>query len=54
MPNMPPPAHGLRHKNHLHFFKPYLNFNGDINATFSKDPQNSISKADQNWPALNK
>jgi YHS domain-containing protein len=34
--------------------KLYLNFNGDINATFSKDAQNFISKANQNWPGLNK
>jgi YHS domain-containing protein len=34
--------------------KLYLNFNGDINDTFSKDPQGFISKANQNWPSLNK
>lgn len=34
--------------------KLYLNFNGDINATFSKDPQGFISKADRNWPSLNR
>lgn len=34
--------------------KLYLNFNGDINATFSKDPASFIAKANQNWPALNK
>jgi YHS domain-containing protein len=34
--------------------KLYLNFNADINATFAKDAQNFISKANQNWPGLNK
>ena len=34
--------------------KLYLNFNGDINATFSKDSQGFIAKANRNWPALNK
>ncbi len=34
--------------------KLYLNFNGDINATFSKAPQSFIEKAYQNWPLLNK
>jgi YHS domain-containing protein len=34
--------------------KLYLNFNGDINATFSKDPASFIAKANQNWPSLNK
>jgi YHS domain-containing protein len=34
--------------------KLYLNFNGDINATFSKDPAGFIAKANSNWPALNK
>lgn len=34
--------------------KLYLNFNGDINATFSKDPQNFIAKANRNWPGLNR
>jgi YHS domain-containing protein len=33
--------------------KLYLNFNGDINATFSKDPHNFIAKANRNWPVLN-
>ena len=34
--------------------KLYLNFNGDINATFGKDPAGFIGKANNNWPALNK
>jgi YHS domain-containing protein len=34
--------------------KLYLNFNGDINATFSKDPASFIAKANQNWPSLNR
>jgi YHS domain-containing protein len=34
--------------------KLYLNFNGDINATFSKDPLGFITKANRNWPSLNK
>lgn len=34
--------------------KLYLNFNGDINTTFSKDPQGFITKANRNWPSLNK
>lgn len=34
--------------------KLYLNFNGDINATFSKDPESFIAKANRNWPTLNK
>jgi YHS domain-containing protein len=34
--------------------KLYLNFNGDINNTFSKAPQSFIDKANQNWPSLNK
>jgi YHS domain-containing protein len=34
--------------------KLYLNFNGDINATFSKAPQGFIDKANQNWAGLNK
>ncbi len=34
--------------------KLYMNFNADINATFSKDAGNFISKANRNWPTLNK
>jgi YHS domain-containing protein len=34
--------------------KLYLNFNADINKTFSKAPQNFIDKANQNWPSLNR
>lgn len=34
--------------------KLYLNFNADINATFTKDPQGFISKANRNWISLNK
>ena len=34
--------------------KLYLNFNGDINATFSKDPAGFINKANGNWAGLNK
>jgi YHS domain-containing protein len=34
--------------------KLYLNFNGDINNTFSKAPQGFIDKANLNWPSLNK
>jgi YHS domain-containing protein len=34
--------------------KLYLNFNAEINATFSKDPEGFITKANRNWPALNK
>ncbi len=34
--------------------KLYLNFNGDINATFSKDADGFIRKANNNWPSLNK
>lgn len=34
--------------------KLYLNFNGDINTTFAKDASGFISKANRNWPTLNK
>ena len=34
--------------------KLYLNFNADINATFSRDAQGFIAKAERNWPALNR
>ena len=34
--------------------KLYLNFNGDINATFGKDAESFIRKANNNWSALNK
>lgn len=32
----------------------YLNFNADINATFSKDADGFIRKANNNWASLNK
>ena len=31
----------------------YLNFNADINTTFSKDTAGYISKANRNWPTIN-
>jgi len=34
--------------------KLYLNFNGDIHRTWLKDTRGFISKADQNFPTLNK
>jgi YHS domain-containing protein len=34
--------------------KLYLNFNGDIAATFSKDTPGFIAKANAHWPQLNK
>ena len=34
--------------------KLYMNFNADINNTFSKDPAGYISKANGHWPALNR
>lgn len=34
--------------------KLYLNFNADIASTFSKDSPGFISKANRNWPGLNK
>ena len=34
--------------------KLYLNFNADINTTFSKDPASYIAKANANWADLNK
>lgn len=34
--------------------KLYMNFNGDINTTFGKDPSTFISKANANWSDLNK
>ena len=34
--------------------KLYLNFNGDINATFAKDTKGFIAKAEKHWPSLNK
>jgi YHS domain-containing protein len=34
--------------------KLYLNFNADINNTFSKDPAGYISKANGHWSALNR
>ena len=33
--------------------KLFLNFNGDLNETFRKDPVAIIRKAERNWPALN-
>ena len=33
--------------------KLYLNFNTDINTTFSKDTAGYISKANRNWPTIN-
>jgi YHS domain-containing protein len=34
--------------------KLYMNFNADINATFSRDTQGFIRKAERNWPELNR
>jgi len=34
--------------------KLYLNFNGDINATFAGDAPGFIAKANRNWPALDR
>lgn len=34
--------------------KLYLNFNGDINKTFSRDVEGFVSKAERNWGGLNK
>jgi YHS domain-containing protein len=34
--------------------KLYLNFNAEINDTFSKDPKGFIAKANRNWPTLNR
>ena len=34
--------------------KLYLNFNAEINDTFSKDPKGFIAKANRNWPSLNR
>jgi len=34
--------------------KLYLNFNGDINTTFARDADGFVSKAERNWPGLNK
>lgn len=34
--------------------KLYLNFNGDINATFGKDTAGYIRNANSNWASLNK
>ena len=34
--------------------KLYLNFNGDINATFARDVDGFVKKANMNWPDLNK
>jgi YHS domain-containing protein len=32
----------------------YMNFNADINDTFSKDAKGFIAKANRNWPGLNR
>jgi YHS domain-containing protein len=34
--------------------KLYLNFNGEINTTFARDADGFVSKAEKNWPVLNK
>lgn len=34
--------------------KLYLNFNGDLNKTFARDTEGFISKAERNWPGLNR
>jgi len=34
--------------------KLYMNFNADINKTFQKDPSGYVTKANANWPVLNK
>ena len=34
--------------------KLYLNFNADLNKTFTDDSAKFISKADKNWPNLNR
>ncbi len=34
--------------------KLYLNFNSDINATFARDAEGFVAKANKNWPDLNK
>ena len=34
--------------------KLYLNFNGEINTTFARDADGFASKAERNWPSLNK
>lgn len=34
--------------------KLYLNFNADLNKTFTKDAAKFIPKADQNWQSLNR
>lgn len=38
----------------IHEGKLYLNFNADINRTFRKDAVGFVSKAERNWPALNR
>ena len=34
--------------------KLYLNFNADLNKTFTKEAAKFIPKADKNWPSLNR
>jgi YHS domain-containing protein len=34
--------------------KLFLNFNGDLNKTFARDTEGFISKAERNWPGLNR
>ena len=34
--------------------KLYMNFNAEINDTFSKDPHGFITKANRNWPSLDR
>jgi YHS domain-containing protein len=34
--------------------KLYLNFNGEINKTFARDTEGFVSKAERNWPSLNR
>jgi hypothetical protein len=46
------PTHARDEKN-VYEGKLYLNFNADINKTFSKNPSALITKANHNWPALN-
>ena len=38
----------------LHNGKLYLNFNGDLNKTFRSDAEGLITKAEKNWPELNR
>ncbi|MGH8549252.1 MAG: YHS domain-containing (seleno)protein [Methylococcales bacterium] len=34
--------------------KLYLNFNADLNATFAKETEGYVAKANQHWPELNR